>query len=456
MRKFDYVLLILTTVACAARYVGLEISPPGFYIDEAMNATNSLCFQQTMHDLFGRISLFSPVDTNYQAATFLMSSAAWTSVLGNSFFAYRAFMAFVGMLCVSGLWQLTFGITKNLRFALWTAFLAACLPWAFFFSRIFWEAPVALALLLWGLATLYYDGMLSARTFVRRDWIYLVAGSVLVALASYTYAPIRVQAALLLVFIPGFRWRERLTMLLLFGLMNIPMLWYFADPGFLARSKMLALNSELPMNPYHDASVFGLAWGFFKNMALHFSPSFLVLTGDLNLRHSIQKFGMLDYVTAAGVFIGVLTIVRRNFIAKDFSPGDKALAHLAVAGVMAGIIPAALTWEAIPHGIRSMGSWPFFVLVAVIGWQEVFKRFAKVQYVVVAVSVALFAWYLQVYFTFFPLISAQAFDAHYVAQIYRTETYPNAYGPVARAFYRMTMNGEKCADLQKEFSQPAR
>lgn len=434
---------IWTMIALAVliRFLGLEHSPPGFYIDEAFGAAHSLCYQQTGFDFFNQRQIFSRIDYGgYQSSPFIILGAIWTKIFGVGFTGFRSFIAFVGSLTIFGIYFLMRGLypvsgKKSESVALWAALFAATLPWAFHFSRISWDAPLATCFMVWGLALVYF----------KRDnsRVRLLCGGILLGLASYTYSPMRIQIALLTLFLPGIPWLSHFIVAAVVGTMNIPVLFYYLDPEFTARSKMLALNSSYYGNPYRYDEGFSLLFDFFAQVLQHFSPQFLVGTGDHNLRHSIQTYGMLDWVTAVGFAIAVLRGVY--FAAKRKFSAPVLLLCL---GLFSGIAPAALTWEGVPHAIRGMGGWPFIVMLASIAWVWIFKTYPKLRYATCATSAVLFGFYLHSYFTEYPAISEAWFDQAQVEGILKSKTYPSSYGPIPRAYYEMAFFGKSCADLR--------
>jgi hypothetical protein len=351
-------------------------------------------------------------------------------------------VAFIGVMTVLGLYRLVRAVGKDDEMAVWTALFAACLPWAFLFSRISWDAPLATALLIWGLSLVY----------TRRHRVWPFVGAALIALASYVYAPMRIQAALMVALLPGVKLREKAGLMAVFAVLAFPVLAYYSDPAFGARSRMLILTSSDPLNPYRDANSLGLAWGFIQQFASHFSPRFLLLSGDRNLRHSIQTFGMLDAVTALGVVIAVVWLARGIARRTALTDPERAVVLLSMLGVVAGVVPSALTWSAVPHAVRALGAWPFFASLAGYGWTRVFVGWPGLRMVVVGASAVLFAAYLNSMFRQYAQASAGYFDAAQIRRIRETRTFPDYYGPVARAYYRMTVFGERCEDVRKSLT----
>ncbi|HUQ79880.1 MAG TPA: hypothetical protein VM076_02015 [Gemmatimonadaceae bacterium] len=435
-----YAVIALIVVACAMRFVGLEMAPPGFFFDEAMGAAHSVCYAQTGRDVFGHIGLFSHVDfNNTQSAPFLMGGALWTKVFGIGVAGFRSFVAFVGVVAVLGVYRLVRVVSADAEMAVWATLFAACLPWAFLFSRISWDAPLGVALLVWALALVYTPN--------NKYWP--LAGAAVLAFASYTYVPMRAQAALMLVLLPRIAVREKAKLIGVFAVLNLPLLAYSMDPAFTARMKMLALTSNDPLNPYRDSNVIGLTRAFVENFAAHFSPRFLLLSGDANVRHSIQTFGMLDAVTFTGSLVALAFLVRMIVRRAVVETREATVLTLALLGVVSAVTPAALTWSAIPHGVRALGAWPFFAVLAAHGWTRVFVHVPRFRFVVAGASAVLFGLYLRSWYIDYPVLARSWFDVEQVRQIRETRTFPDRYGPVTRAYYRMTVLGERCEDVRK-------
>lgn len=440
--KVSHILIPLIAFACLMRLLGLEISPPGFYYDEATGASHSLCYQQTGSDLFGQRGLFSQVDfLGFQSAPFVIGGALWTSVFGIDVTGFRSFVAFAGVLAVLGVYFLARELSRERDYALWAAALAACMPWAFQSTRISWDAPLGVTLLIWGLVLAYRYGQRDQRRWQEvAGWL---GAGVLLTLASYTYSPLRICALLMVLMLPFIRLQPRLVIMLVFGLGNIAVLQYYQNPDFAYRAQLLALTSDDISNPYRDLDTLGLIPAFLSQVGSHLSLSFLLGDGDFNLRHSIQTHGVLDWVSFFGLLIGaaLALVTLANFRRAD--PSHVKMAVIGLLGIFAGIAPAALTWDSIPHGLRSLGTWPFIALLAAWGLTVVLHE--RVPRLAAATLLGvLFGIYLHSYFVTFPAAAQWWFDAEIVEQIRSTGTFPDHYQPVARAYHRMAQFGESC------------
>jgi len=441
--KFAIAVLIALN---AIRFWGFGISPPGFYIDEAVGAAHVLCLKQTGADYWGvPHPLFSAgPGGGYFTAPYLYGEALWTSIWGDSTAAFRSFAALVTVLAILFLTLYTRKKTDD-RTALWVALMATVAPWVFQFSRIAWDPPMVPIFLMLGLY------LLEGRS--RWSWLF---SALAFAGAAYAYPPARVQVPLLLIFLPGVDWKKTAKMIGAFVVLVIPVLLKSFDPAFMARTRMLAITSDYPSNPYRDASIFGWVWAVMKQTFEHLSPQYLAISGDRNLRHSTQAFGMISWVQYAALvwglglaFVdGVRVVFRKPILFwSRLTRGEQTLLVLGGVGTFVGIAPAAMTWEGVPHAIRSIGAWPFLCMLSGVVIEHLLKKveafagekngrvFSRgIQNAVWAGSLVFFAMYLQVFFGDYARDSVAWF------QVDRS--------PIAQAYGAMTRQGLSCEAIR--------
>jgi hypothetical protein len=432
----------LIIVLNLVRFVGFQVSPPGFYIDEAVGAAHVLCLKQTGHDFNGVVHpLFSAgPGGGFFTAPYVYGQMLWTSVFGDSTAAFRMFAAFVTSLTVL---FLTLYVKKksNSRTALWVALLATVSPWAFQFSRIAWDPPMAPLFVILGLY------LLEGRS--KFSWLFSATSF---AAAAYAYPPTRLQVPLLLILLPGMGWKKTGKIILAFLVLITPVLYQSLDPAFTARTRMLAITSHYPSNPYRDESFLGLAWALIKQTFAHFDPNFLIVSGDVNIRHSTRQFGVMSWLQFLAFVWGLLWVLidgvrvalkkPATFWSK-LSPSEQTLLWLGIVGTFLGIAPAAATWEGVPHAIRSIGAWPFLcilcgvVIERAIRWLETHSQPAIVrvaQNSIWVMAIGFFAIYLNFFFTDYAESAKPWF------QVDKT--------PIAQAYGRMTTQGMTCDEAR--------
>jgi hypothetical protein len=413
------------------RFMGLESAPPGFYVDEAAGAAQVMCLKQTGADFFGHsYPLFTQgLGGGYYTAPYLYGEVVWTGIFGNSVYSFRAFLAFITTLTIFFLFDWVKS-RVSLGAALWVTFFASISPWAFQFSRIAWDPPLAPFFLIVGLWL--FDRKKAG------SWVW---GALAFTLAGYSYPPCRIQAVLLLFFLPGMQWRKKLKVFGVFLVANIPMLYQaWSDPSFTARGKMLALTSHYSMNPYRDAGIFGILGGFVTQFFAHFSPDFLFFHGDHNLRHSTQLVGELSdgegLLLGAGIVYWLVNSLRKKKLVLS------SLFIFACIGIASGIAPAALTWESVPHALRAIGAWPFFVLLSGLSADLLFRKLRTsfrrsasfIQYAFLLGCVGFSVFYLNDFFSVYP-VRAEAW--------FRADD-----SPLGSAYGKMTELNVFCSDLR--------
>jgi hypothetical protein len=395
-----YLIILFNTL----RFLGLEISPPGFYADESYGATQVMCIRETGADFFGHfLPLFAisgPGEPIY-TPTYLYGQILWTSIFGNSIAAFRAFPAFITTLTI--LFLYLFVKNKiNYRTALYVAFVASIMPWAFQFSRIAWDPPLAPCFLIMALWI---------STWHKRWWL----TSIPLVLSIYSYPPLRIIAPLIWLLIPGISAKRKIVVLFITGFFCVPLLFQFQDENFANRSNMLALWSPAFYNPYRHLDLIELIPIFFRNFFAHFSFQFLFISGENNLRHSIQSFGMLSWLDTLAL-IGMLGLIVARVLRKIpniFENAQYQILGIALVGIVVGLIPAALTNEGSPHALRAISVWPFYALMTGIILSRMNDLFQskKIALGLIVIGIIFFSLYQYHYFYKYPYFSQEAFEA---------------------------------------------
>ncbi len=401
-------LLLITAVASFARFIGVTKSPPGFYIDEAAISAQVLCFQQSGANLQGESwPLFTEVlGGGYLTPAYLYPAVAWVSLFGGSIESFRLFTAFFSLIFLAGVFVFAKRIWQSSD-AAWLATLAAAIsPWVFQFARIAWDPALAPAYLAWAFAALWG----------KRRWELALSG-VLFALAAYSYPPLRVQIALTLPCAIGvLLWRTRSwrPYLLTIGtalVTSLPLLQLTLSGTIQGRFAMLSVfNPHYLLETYGEATFFQGALALLKNLKLLLSPSYLFISGDANLRHSTGAFGIWSWLDSlAGLAAVVLALVM--FRKRQLSKGSLYPAVLILTGYLAGILPAAMTWESNPHALRSLGAALFLAIGTggLLGY--LWQRYLKFRPALLAVATVFFILFLREYFASYPERVGPWFDS---------------------------------------------
>jgi hypothetical protein len=407
---------------CAARFVRLNDTPAGFYLDEAAGAANILCIAESgISEQGQRLPLFFPEvpgTGTFFTPAYVYSGALWTKLFGTSIAALRAHIAFYSVLTILAV----FAVARRfigMDGALLATLAAAVSPWGFQFARIAWDPPLAPCFVLWGI---YF--------FLRRSVLSSAISGLLWAAAMYTYAPARVHVPLLLVLlwiIERPRRSHALTQLAALAMAIVPLV---ASWGTLhARANDLGI-----WNDAHPVRM------FFANFFSHLSVDFLVVHGDANLRHGTQMFGILSWVDLLALAVGLAA----------WRFGSRKLLLLSAGGWLSAFAVTSLSWEGIPHALRSIVGWPFLALLSGTLLAAACARWRIVPWLVLTCAVVFSTVFLSTYFTTYRKASAVAFDAviretaeHGDWRSLRTFDYPSA----ALHYYSMHYGGASCDDV---------
>lgn len=463
---FDLVIWLLIAALLVSRFVGLDASPPGFWVDEFYGALHQVCLQETGRSAYGEPwPLFVPdPGGGYYTPAFLYLGALWVKVFGPSTAAFRSLAAFAGVATVVGVHAVARRSVGS-RFALWAALLAAVSPWSFHFARIAWDPPLAPAFLIWSYY-FWHD---------RQRWVSGICAGVLFALALYTYPPVRIQGLCLFAFLllvshwsRRGHWSHLLAFAVSAGVLLIPLAMRLRTPEFNARGLALTIWTSKYLDEHHgqwSTVIYGLR-STLDGLALHFRPSFLLLTGDENVRHSSQLLGELSGADLTAFVYGGLLLLspRRMEVSTSSSPYARVCLgryfQLCAAGALFGILPAALTWESTPHALRSIGAWPFLSLFGggCIALAE--ARWSWARPITLTVALIYAGVLLFVYFCEYPKIARDAFSVPMFTDVARAmQLDENAKAQIARRYpeasriYLIQHENQTCRSSQQTIAR---
>lgn len=352
------------------RFYSLNDIPYGAQVDELAGAVTVQCLATEGIDAHNRSwPLFS--DLNFgtpKPPTYLYPAVLWTKFFGFSIGSFRALTAFFFVLALLGLLFVGRRILDR-EYGFWALLLGSISPWAWNLSRVSFESLSAVTFIIWGL---YY---------ILRPCRYynLLASGILFSLAMYAYPPVRLQMPLTLAPILLFRYYSgRLTMkgvsifLIAFFGFSLPLALQLISGNLMTRFNDISIFSkEYLMSIGCKGSWGGLLKLFVGNYLSHFRPDYLFLTGDANYIHSTRHFGILSWADIMGLVSGiciiVFTIFTRINIKSERAKEVYQLTIFLIICIFIAIIPAALTNDGLPHSLRTIGAWPFVILLTSSG-----------------------------------------------------------------------------------------
>ncbi|MBZ0165419.1 MAG: glycosyltransferase family 39 protein, partial [Candidatus Omnitrophica bacterium] len=329
-------------------------------------AVSVQCLEQEGRDALDHpYPLFA--DLNYgspKPPTYIYPAILWTKVFGHAIASYRAFSGFITVLTIGGIFWLTLCLF-DIRAAAWASLLASVSPTVFQFSRVALEAGLAPLFLVWG--------MLCYVAADRR--VAGVGAGTLFAFAMYSYPPARLFVPLFVVVLISIRWIQgqrniglMAGTLVALVIVSIPLVQGTLSGAYMGRFNKIGILSAEYLSAQGKAFTFGdIAGEFTRNYGKHLSPSYLFIKGDKNLVYSTGTFGLLSWVDTLALFVGVLVLfywAYSKWIQKKSSPEHRSWSIvLLVSGVVLSVVPAALTWQDIPHSLRMILFWPFLAMI---------------------------------------------------------------------------------------------
>lgn len=343
--------LIILILAILVRFIGLTVLPSALNRDEAAIGYNAYSILKTGKDEHGASwpLAFKSIG-DYKMPLYIYATILPVKIFGLNEFSIRFLSALAGVISVAAIYF----ISKNLI----AAFLIALNPWAVFYSRVAFEANLALALFLVGLALI-----MNKKFWGLIFW--------LLACLAYSSALIFIPLFLIPVAIkykPKFIWLAGFIILYSFIFLS---LWQvssqkqnitvFSDP-YLIDTYNRERTIKYQQNPLTAKLFFNKYIYFgkivFKNYLNTFSPQFLVLKGDNHPWHQIPGVGNFYFIEIILAVIGLLKLKKNKLLFF----GWLLLAPLA----------SAITIDA-PHSTRALFLLPVILILASIGLPKIKK-----------------------------------------------------------------------------------
>ena len=418
-------LLLFGVLAIASffRFYHLAATPPGLYIDEAMDGVNAQNVAQT-----GQFRVYYPEDNGREGLYVNILALAFTYRLlpDTAPWSVRMPAAVIGVLTVLGVYFLVTELFTG-SIALLSAFFLATSFWHINFSRIGFRAILAPFCLSWAMYFLlraFRANSLRNRTprggeGTTKYLLYAVAGGVFYGLGFYTYIAFRITPLLLSV--PALFFRKEpafqkcaACFLIVTYLVALPIGWYYLHhpTDFSRRTAQLSVaRSATPLtviagNTYKTALMFN--W-----------------RGDRNWRHNTsrapQLFWPVGMLFILGMILGATALLKRD---STLAAPDSQFAILfLMAWLILGAVPEILSNAEVPHALRALLMVVPAMVFAAIGAFWIYCRLAakldaRWMPAVTACFLAFLgaAAYRQYFMTWAgnPNVAA-AFDADYVA-----------------------------------------
>jgi hypothetical protein len=344
--KIKFLIIFTIVLSFCLRFYNIGINPPSLYWDEASLGWNAYKLLETGRDEYGIAHpLVLKSFGDYKPALLAYLMIIPIKIFGLSAFSVRIASVLIGSLLPLAIFLLVKKITHCQKIAMIASFLTAINPWMLQMSRGAFEANLGLNLLLWGMLVILY----SKHFLLKSVGIILVLSSVYAYHANKFFAPVVIILYFLKYVIKNKN--KKIPTLLLYISLSIIVL----VP--LARSFLLGYGFV------RFTSVSSGSVDYLANILSHFNFNFLFLNADMNLRHHVVGYGLFYLFESIFLFLGLFVMIvklkERWWI---------------LTLMILSIIPSAVSQDA-PHAIRSILSFPFFILVISFGLSFFFRNF---------------------------------------------------------------------------------
>ena len=386
-------LILILIVAALFRFIRITLSPPALNWDEISIGYNAYSILQTGRDEWGKFMplSFEAFGEN-KLPGMIYASIPAIALFGLTDFGVRATPAILGILAVYLVYLLAKELFKNEQSSLITAALMAISPWAVHFSRVSFEAGLALAA---ALASLIF--LLRAHVRPRLIW-----WSMLFAVISvYSYNSLRILLPLLFIayWLNGVikltlsNRKAYLSAMIVGLLLCLPIVVELANASGRVRLGTVAIQSQksftdgvaesrgyttlpapIPQAVHNKYThyVYTLSMNYIKT----FSTEFLFLEGSGNTQRSVQGMGML-YLFELPLLIAGLASLRSQ---------KPIVSRLLIPWLLLAPIPSAITIDA-PSSVRLYSLLPALLLLESMGAITIYRTLVSRKLALLAVGV---------------------------------------------------------------------
>lgn len=437
MKKTYLWLGLILALAAFLRFYELGNNPPALDWDEASLGYNAYSLLKTGKDEFGRpwpVSIRSFED--YKPAVYTYLTIPSVAVLGLTEFAVRLPSAVFGWLTIIASYLLVKEMWQNEKLALLVSFLLAISPWHLQFSRVAFEANMAMLFVIAGIWS-FCKGLKSGAWFI--------VAAIFFVLSFYTYHSPRLVVPLLLlgwaVYFRKQMWEKRRWVAagsIIGFLLLTP---FFIEITSVGRARLGSVTvvkpeEQLAESIHHieyDQSRGDLIGKLLHNRRIvytlaivkgyldHFNLDFLFLTGDAPDRHHARDMGMLYLWEGPFILIGILSLLNKQNL--------PLLWWFLVAPAASALTTGT------PHAVRALTYLPIYQIFTSVGLIRLLGRIRrlilnkKLSLAVTVVGLMLITinvyYYLESYYIHTPVEAAKVWQFGYKQVVAEINKYEN-------------------------------
>ncbi|OGV90738.1 hypothetical protein A3A66_00590 [Microgenomates group bacterium RIFCSPLOWO2_01_FULL_46_13] len=405
MRRWGLVGILV--LAAVLRFYRLGQVPYGLAWDEAAFAYNGWSISLWNRDEFANfLPLVFKSYGDYKPPLFVYLLAGYYKIFGFNEQLVRVYSALAGIVSVMGMFLLAKELFPKKRWlSLLAAFLTGISPWAIHFSRIGFEANIALPFVIYGAWLL----LLGRRWKLAWPLAALVLG-----LSLYLFHNAKIVVPVLLLGF-GFSYRSSpvvfsrraLVSLILLVLLALPIAYTTVYKGLGERGRQTLIffrENKRQSTPKITSELV-------RNVGNQWSLDFWIRGKDVHSpRHAASGFGVLYRIELPFLIVGLVALLL-----------GRRKEQLVLWWLVAGFLPAFVT-HGVPHTVRSLLALPAVVMLVAIGvdysvvflakhGRHLWLKVGSVGWVII-LTLELMV-YLRYYYTSYAQMSATAFQYGY-------------------------------------------
>lgn len=361
------VLVVLAALLLRSYHIGAL--PPGIYPDEAVNGVDAI----TANAAHVWKAFYE--NNNGREGLFMNLIALSFSLFGVSIASFKMWSILFGTLTVLGMTLLGEELFASRRAGIIAGFLTATSFWAINFSRIGFRAIMLPFVLVWSIFFLI-------RAIQKKKTIDYILAGIFFGLGVHTYIAFRIAPLILVVLLLAFiisrkrffstHWKEILAFLAAAAIVALPMLldFYHHPDHFSGRTNQVSVFNP-DVNQGHLLLTFG------KSFGLSFAG--LTFFGDQNWRHNLPPWPELFPIVGIFFLAGLFYFLYEFFFLlwRRIRAGERSERFILVALLLSWffvmLLPEAISFEGLPHALRSIGIMPAALLLAVFSVEGVWK-----------------------------------------------------------------------------------
>ncbi|MCD6528536.1 glycosyltransferase family 39 protein [bacterium] len=372
-KKHFLILFLILILGAFFRLWQLNSIPPGLYPDEAINGNEALSTP---------LKVFYPENNGREGLYINLISLSFKT-FGVSIWSLRIVSAITGILTILGLYLLTvelfqiadFNFQNSRAIALLSSFFLATSFWHINFSRIGFRGILVPFILVFAFYFLL-------KGFRNQKKLFLIVGGVFFGLGFYTYPAFRLAVLLLLiVLIPWWLIYKKqglqkifilytLYFILTTFLVALPIGIYFLEnPSFFfSRMSGISVFNQNSNPPFSQFQALGKS--FLAHLAM------FNFKGDGNWRHNFSGSPQLLWPVGILFLIGLFYSFYN--LRKSIKTNNKKqilLYGFLISWCLILLLPGILTYEGIPHALRTIGVIPASYIIAGLGGWYVYQLF---------------------------------------------------------------------------------